>query len=208
VTSNVLLFNAFTPTFEVTLKEPTPFFLGLLSHYSTWPVHKPTVMKHGTMDDRNGQWTRPGNFVCNGPFNLKTWELNKKIVVDKNPLYWDADIVELNEIHFYPIDNMVTEERMFRAGQLHVTSSLPPDKIATYKEIDDSLMRISPYLDTYFYRINVDVPHLQDPRIRRALAMAIDRVNLVEKITKGGQIPAYAMTPPGTMGYSILVLHG
>jgi len=96
---------------------------------------------------------------------------------------------------------MVTEERMFRAGQLHVTSSLPADKIATYKEIDDSPMRISPYLGTYFYRINVDVPHLQDPRIRRALAMAIDRVNLVEKITKGGQIPAYAMTPPGTMGY-------
>ena len=56
---------------QVTLKEPTPFFLGLLSHYSTWPVHKPTVLEHGSIDDRNGQWTRPGNFVCNGPFNLK-----------------------------------------------------------------------------------------------------------------------------------------
>ena len=77
---------------QVTLKEPTPFFLGLLSHYTTWPVHKPTVLKHGSIDDRNGQWTRPGNFVCNGPFNLKTWELNKKIVVEKNPLYWDSNI--------------------------------------------------------------------------------------------------------------------
>ena len=62
------------------------FFLGLLSHYSTWPVHKDTVLKHGSIDDRNGEWTRPGNFVCNGSFNLKTWELNNKIVVEKSTL--------------------------------------------------------------------------------------------------------------------------
>ena len=72
-------------TLEVQLNNPTPFFLGLLSHYSTWPVHKDTVLKHGSIDDRNGEWTRPGNFVCNGAFNLKTWELNNKIVVGKNP---------------------------------------------------------------------------------------------------------------------------
>jgi oligopeptide transport system substrate-binding protein len=70
-------------TLEVVLENPTPFFLGLLSHYSTWPVHKDTVLKHGDIDDRNGQWTRPGNFVCNGPFQLKSWELNNKIVVEK-----------------------------------------------------------------------------------------------------------------------------
>ena len=90
-------------TFRVHLNNPTPFFLGLLSHYSTWPVHKDTVLKHGTIDDRNGQWTRPGNFVCNGPFNLKSWELNSRIVVEKNPLYWDSNIVKLNEIHYYPV---------------------------------------------------------------------------------------------------------
>ena len=71
-------------TLKVTLKAPTPFFIGMLSHYSTWPVHKETVLKYGSIDDRNGEWTRPGNFVCNGPFNLKTWELSNKIVVEKN----------------------------------------------------------------------------------------------------------------------------
>ena len=80
-------------TLKVNLKSPTPFFLGLLSHYSTWPVHKETVLKHGSIDDRTGQWTRPGNFVCNGPFQLKSWELNNKIVVEKNPHYWDAETV-------------------------------------------------------------------------------------------------------------------
>ena len=74
-------------TLKVNLKNPTPFFIGMLSHYSTWPVHKETVLKHGAIDDRNGQWTRPGNFVCNGPFQLKSWELNNKIVVEKNPNY-------------------------------------------------------------------------------------------------------------------------
>ena len=93
-------------TFEVILENPTPFFLGLLSHYSTWPVHKETVLKHGKIDDRNGQWTRPGNFVCNGPMQLKSWKLNNKIVVEKNPFYWDAETVTLNEMHFYPISNI------------------------------------------------------------------------------------------------------
>ena len=188
-------------TLQVTLNHPTPYFLQLLDHYSLFPVHQETIEKFGAADERGTRWTYAGNLVGNGAFTLDEWEINRKILVKKNKNYWDSDNVDLNEIVFLPIDNMVTEERMFRAGQLHVTSSLPADKIATYREIDDSPMRISPYLGTYFYRINVDVPHLQDPRIRRALAMAIDRVNLVEKITKGGQIPAYAMTPPGTMGY-------
>ena len=110
---------------EVKLNNPTPFFIKLLSHYSTYPVHKKTVLQHGTIDDRNGQWTRPGNFVCNGPMNLKTWELNKQIIVEKNPTYWDAQNVKLNQIIFYPVSNESTEDRMFRAGQLHVTNVVP-----------------------------------------------------------------------------------
>ena len=86
-------------TLEVVLENSTPFFLGLLSHYSTWPVHKDTVLKYGDIDDRNGQWTRPGNFVCNGPFQLKSWELNNKIVVEKNTYYWESEVVKRNEMH-------------------------------------------------------------------------------------------------------------
>ena len=199
--SNVGVKALDSKTLEVTLKEPTPFFLGLLSHYSTWPVHKPTVLKHGTMDDRNGQWTRPGNFVCNGPFNLKTWELNKKIVVDKNPLYWDADIVELNEIHFYPISNEMTEERMFRAGQLHVTSTFPSNKCEpNIQEINPNI-KIHPYMGTYFYRFNTANEALDDVRVRKALAYSIDRQKIVESVTRCGQIPAYSFTPPGSNGF-------
>ena len=188
-------------TLEVTLNHPTPYFLQLLDHYSLFPVHKETIEKFGSADQRGTRWTYAGNLVGNGAFTLEEWEINRKIVVKKNENYWDAENVRLNEVVFLPIENVVTEERMFRAGQLHVTASLPADKIAPYSEMSESPMRISPYLGTYFYRINVDVPHLQDPKVRKALAMSIDRDNIVEKITKGGQIPAYAMTPPGTMGY-------
>ena len=188
-------------TLEVKLKAPTPFFTGLLSHYSTWPVHKETVLKYGSIDDRNGEWTRPGNFVCNGAFNLKSWELNNKIVVEKNPMYWDASTVQLNEIHYYPVSNVMTEDRMFRAGQLHVTSTLPSQKCPVYIEEGNPDLRIDPYMGTYFYRLNTANPYLNDIRVRKALAYSIDRKLLVEKVTKCGQIPAYSFTPPGSNGY-------
>ena len=188
-------------TLQVKLKAPTPFFTGLLSHYSTWPVHKETVLKHGSIDDRNGEWTRPGNFVCNGAFNLKSWELNNKIVVEKNPMYWDASTVRLNEIHYYPVSNVMTEDRMFRAGQLHVTSTLPSQKCPVYIEEGNPDLRIDPYMGTYFYRLNTTNPYLNDVRVRKALAYSIDRKLLVEKVTKCGQIPAYSFTPPGSNGY-------
>ena len=187
-------------TLRVNLKNPTPFFLGLLSHYSTWPVHKETVLKFGDIDDRNGEWTRPGNFVCNGPFQLKSWELNNKIIVEKNPHYYDASMVRLNEIHYYPVSNVMTEDRMFRAGQLHLTSTLPSQKCPIYIEENPNL-RIDPYMGTYFYRINTENETLSDVRVRKALAYSIDRKLLVDKVTKCGQIPAYSFTPPGTNGY-------
>ena len=190
-----------TYTLKVNLKNPTPFFIGLLSHYSTWPVHKETVLKHGDIDDRNGEWTRPGNFVCNGPFQLKTWELNNKIVVEKNPHYYDESMVRLNEIHYYPVSNVMTEDRMFRAGQLHLTSSMPTQKCPIYIEEKNPNLKIDPYMGTYFYRINTENETLSDVRVRKALAYSIDRQLLVDKVTQCGQIPAYSFTPPGSNGY-------
>ncbi|MDB2370784.1 peptide ABC transporter substrate-binding protein, partial [Gammaproteobacteria bacterium] len=186
---------------EVKLKNPTPFFIKLLSHYSTYPVHKKTVLQHGTIDDRNGQWTRPGNFVCNGPMNLKTWELNKEIIVEKNPLYWDAQNVKLNQIIYYPVTNESTEDRMFRAGQLHVTNVVPLEKCPVYIENKNPNLRIEPYMGTYFYRVNTLHPILKDKKIRQALAFAINRKQIVEKVSKCGQQAAYSFTPPGSAGY-------
>ncbi len=189
-------------TLKVTLNQSTPYFLGILDHYSTFPVHQNTIEKHGEIDTRGSEWTRAGNFVGNGPFVLKEWVQNKIIIVEKNPNYWDANTVKLDEIHFHPVDQPNTEERLFRTGQLHITYSTPPEKIQTYLNENPDLIKTHPYLGTYFYRINTTVPHLEDNRVRQALAMTIDRSAIVEKITKGGQIPAYTLTPPDTLGYT------
>jgi len=185
---------------QVTLTEPIPYFLQLLDHYSTYPVHRATVEKFGTADQRGTRWTFEGNIVGNGAFQLKEWKINRRITVERNPHYWNAENVRLNQVVFYPTENVTTEERMFRAGQLHY-SGIPSDKIEAYSQSDDPSLRIQPYLGVYFYRLNVDKPQLSDKRVRRALGMTINRDQLVSQITKGGQIPAYAITPPGTMGY-------
>lgn len=189
-------------TFQVTLENSTPYFLSLITHHSWFPVHMPTVRKYGDPYQRGNKWTRPGHFVGNGPFVLAKWHVNDVIEVRKSPTYWDRDRVRLNAIRFYPIDSEDTEERAFRAGQLHVTDTLPLSKIDYYKKEHPDVLKIEPYIGTYFYRVNVTKPPLNDKRVRRALAMAIDRESLVTNVLKGGQLPAYNLVPPGTAGYT------
>lgn len=189
-------------TLQVRLSYSTPYFLGLLDHYSTFPLHRATIEKFGKIDTRGSEWTRAGNYVGNGPFILSKWEQNRVIVVEKNRHYWDAATVKLDAIHFQPVGQLSTEERMFRTGQLHITYTMPEEKIATYLKDDPDLIKIHPYFGTYFYRLNTTIPPLNDVRVRRALAMSIDRESIVKNVTKGGQVPAYTLTPPDTLGYT------
>lgn len=188
-------------TLEVELGAPTPYFLQLISHASYFPVPRHVITKFGEPTDRFTSWTRVGNMVGNGPFRLAEWKLNKYIRVERNPQYWDAANVHLNAVMFYPTENIGTEERMFRSGQLHYTNDTPLDKIPVYRKEHPELLRQDLYLSTYFYMLNVKRKGLDDVRIRRALAMTIDRQTLVDTVLKGVNVPAYAMTPPGTLGY-------
>ena len=189
-------------TLRVTLEHPAAYFLPLLTHIAWRPVPLAAIEKTGSPYQRGNAWTRPDRIVTNGPFTLKSWQPNQVIVVEKSPTYWDAARVRLQAIHFYPMDSIDAEERAFRAGQLHLTDALPPGKIDAYRRDAPDLLRIDPYLGTYFYRLNTARPPLTDIRIRRALALAIDRRAIVEKILRGGQQPAVALTPPGTAGYT------
>lgn len=189
-------------TLEVTLSNPTPFFLRVLQHYSYFPVHQKTIEKFGKMDDRSNQWTRPGNMVSNGAFTLESWELNKIITVKKSPIYWDADTVKLKEIHFYPTESQQTEERGFRAGQFHITYEVPVNKIPRYQKEHADLIRIDPYLGTYYYRFNTTKAPFDNILVRKAFAMSIDRDLITKAVTKGGELAAYSFTPPGTAGFT------
>jgi oligopeptide transport system substrate-binding protein len=188
-------------TLVVTLTEPTPYFLQLMDHYSTFAVHRPSIEKFGKFTDRFTKWTRVGNIVSNGPFVLDEWLLNRRISMRKSDTYWDRERVQLNRVVFYPTENAVSEERGFRSGQLHVTATIPLDKIPVYQTMDDSPYRQEPYLGTYFYLINTQRPPMDDPRVRRALAMSVNRDALIDSVLQSSAVPAYSITPPGTLGY-------
>ncbi len=190
-------------TLELTLECPTPYLLhSMASHYTWWAVHLPTIEKHGDPYKPGSRWTRPENYVGNGPFILTEWVPNSVIRVRKNTNYWDAANVRLNGVDFLPIESIDSEERSFRAGQLHRTEELPNAKIDAYRKDNPQFLRIDDYLGNYFYRVNVGHPALKDKRVRHALSQAIDRQAIVETVTRGGQRPAFAFTPPDTEGYT------
>lgn len=188
-------------TLTIELTNPTPFFLQLLDHYSTYPIHQATVEAWGAADESYTRWTRPENIVGNGPFVLTEWRLNKQVRVERNEQYWDKENVALNGVVFLPIESPIVEERMFRAGQLHFTGTIATDRLPFYRENNPDVLRIAPYLGAYMYRVNTEVEHLQDVKVRRALAMTIDRDLLIDSIMQGLPTPSYAITPPGLLGY-------
>lgn len=189
-------------TLQLTLEHPAAYFLALLTNPPWLPVPLWVIEKHGPAYQRGNRWTRPDTMVSTGPFVLKRWSQNHVIEVVKSAHYWDAARVRLNGVHFYPTESVDTEERMFRAGQLHITETVPIAKVEPYRRNSPDLIRSDPYLGSYFYRFNVRRPPLNDVRIRRALAMSVDRNAIVTKILKGGEAAAHALTPPGTNGYT------
>ncbi|MBN2686353.1 MAG: peptide ABC transporter substrate-binding protein [Pontiellaceae bacterium] len=189
-------------TLELKLENPVPYLLRLLKHHSWFPVHESTILAYGKLDQRDTKWTRPGNLVGNGPFMLTEWKQNSKLVVVKNPHYWDAQTVRLKEIHFYPIEDINSEEYAFRTGQLHITIETPPERIKHYKENAPELIHLDPWLGTYYYEINTQQPPFNDVRVRRALALALDRDKIVKNVLKAGEPAALSLTPPGTGGYT------
>ncbi|GLS25558.1 peptide ABC transporter substrate-binding protein [Marinibactrum halimedae] len=186
---------------EVTLNNPTPYFLQLLDHHSAYAVHRPSIEKHGSPTARYSDWTRPGNLVGNGPFKLTEWKLYRHIRVEKNEHYWDAENVALNAIMFYPTENLTTEERMFRVGQLHMTKYIPLDKAPVYRENDPDSFVNERYLGTYYYQFNLSREPFKNVKVRQALAFAIDRDALIKTVLNSSVTAAYSLTPPGTLGY-------
>ncbi len=183
-------------TLQITLKRPTSFLIESLKHYAWFPVHLPTVEKFGGLERKGSAWTKPGNLVGNGPYILTEWAMQQRVIVDQSPTYWDRAALRTDRIVFYPTENIETEERMFRTGQLHKTNDLPLDKTDVYRREQPESLRIDPLLGIYFFRINLTRPPLNDKRIRRALALAINREVIVEKVTRQNQKPAYNACPP------------
>lgn len=187
-------------TLELTLAKAAPYFLKMLNHHSWFPVHPGTVDKFGGMHDRGSRWSREA-YVSNGPFVLAEWKMRQHIRVKKSPTYWDRDKVKLNEIVYYPVEDESSEERMYRSGLLHATATVPLSKRPEYAASKPDHLRSDPYLTTYYYLINTTKKPFNDPRVRTALSLAIQRKILTDKVLKGGQQPAKWFTPIGAGGF-------
>lgn len=196
-------------TLIIELENPVPYFLQLVCHNSWLPVHPPTILKFGKIDEMHTPWTRPGSLVGNGAFKLDSWEVARQIVVKKNPYYWDVAQVSLNAVEFKAISDLFAEERAYQGGELHITGSVPPYKIVQLVADKAPHLRLDAFLSVSFIRINTVVKNneavqkaLSDTRVRRALGMVINRQQIADRVLRSGESPAFYYTPTGTGGFT------
>ncbi len=183
-------------TFQVRLVDPTPYFLGLLTHPTTHPVYRPSLEEHGSIH------VRPGNLVSNGAYRLVDWQVRSRIVLEKNEHFRDADNVVIEEVVFYPFEDENTEFNRFRAGDLHWTYQVPSAQFSWLKKNMDEALQISPWFGTYFFSFNLTrEPFEGNLALRQALNLAIDRQIITERVSRFGEMPTFNLVPPGLPGY-------
>jgi oligopeptide transport system substrate-binding protein len=184
-------------TLEVRLKAPTPYFLGLLNHSSTYPVHAGSVRENGD------QFSRPGKLIGNGAYLLKEWVVQSHITLVRNPYYWDDANTTIDKVVYYPIEDQSTELKRYRAGELDYTNEIPSNQFKWIKANLPDELHVGPYLGTYYYGYNLTKPPFKgNLKLREALSMAIDRDIITQKITGIGEIPSYSWVPAGITNYT------
>lgn len=178
-------------TLEITLTTPLPYFPDLLTNTFFYPIDSVNAQQYPDW------YMSPEHYSSNGPFTLTEWTPKQQIVVSKNENYYDVDKTNLDGIVFSMVEDGTTEWQMYEQGDIDLVYSLLPDVIEKLQAENSDELTIAPELSTYYYYFNTDVVPFNNPKVRKALAMSIDRTALVENVTKGGQIPAYSITPPG-----------
>ena len=182
-------------TLVVTLAHPTAYFLELTSFQTLCPVHLPTVRKYGR------DWTKPGKMISNGPYVLKEWRLNDYILLEANPNYWRP--VGIRRIKVLPTNNATACFNLFYSKKTDLildTRSIPSALVQDIR--NQPYFHSNPFGATSFIRFNVKRKPFDDVRVRKALALALDKRDIVEKITRAGEPVANTLVPPGNAGYT------
>mgnify|MGYP001408768448 FL=1 len=178
-------------TLLIELEEPTPYFVSLLTHSTTYPVHPPSVKEYGT------SFTRPENMISNGAFTLKDWRIQDYILLERNEKYWDNQSTTLNQVYYYPLDNPDASLRRYRANELDFTDTTPSEQLPWIKKNLKDELKITPYFGSYYYGFNNSKPPFKDnPELRMALSLAVNRTIITDIVLGAGQIPAFTFVPP------------
>ena len=183
-------------TLVVELNNPTPYFTGLLINAVTYPVPRQIVEKHGK------EWTRAEHIAGNGAYKMREWKPQSRIVLEKSPDYYGAQDVQLDKVIYYVSEDKNAELQRYRAGELDWTADVPNDQIKWLQENLSDELHIYNYLGTFYFGYNLTKPPFKDnPKLREALTLAIDRDVITDKVTGVGEKPAYSFVPPGINGY-------
>lgn len=178
-------------TLEVKLVQPVPYFLELCAFYTYYPVNK-------KVQEANANWyTEASSYVSNGAFKLTEWNHKANLKLMKNENYYDKDKVKLDGVNFALVDDLNTAWQMYQAGELDIEFDLPKDVVAKLKAEKNPELTIGSELAVYFYRFNNTKKPFSNVKVRKALAMAIDRATIVEQVTQGGEKPVYGVVPHG-----------
>ena len=183
-------------TLELTFRYQVPYIRELLTHYASFAVPQHVVEKHGEA------WTRAENIVTNGPYVLREWLPNDHIHLVRNPHFYDRDKVKIEHVYFYPTPDASAALKRFRGGDFDlVTDSVPPQQIRWLQLNLPRELRLAPYILSQYAQFNMHRKPFDDPRVRLALSLAIDREILAAKVMRAGEQPSYALVPPGIPGY-------
>jgi len=184
-------------TVVIRLQHPAPYLLGLLAQPGAFPVHGPSLAAHGN------EHARPGRLVSNGAFVLADWVVGSHVVADRNPAYWNDAATGVARVHYVHQADVGTEFRQYRAGELDLTYAVPSAQFGWIRENLPGELHLSPQLSIYYYGFNLTRPPFKDdPGLRRALSLVIDRERLTNAVTGLGEAPAYGWVPPGVADYT------
>lgn len=189
-------------TLDVTLREPTPYFLDLCAFYPFFPVSRTAIERAQERWPSSWriEWLKPEHLVTNGPYRVAFRRVNDRIRLEKDPGYWDADHIAFDTIDLLAVDHLGTSLNLYLTGEVDWIDRPIAGVIPRLLPRED--FNPAPYLGSYFYRVNVTQPPFDDVRVRRALALSIDRRAVCEKITKSGERPSYSMVPRSLAGYT------
>jgi oligopeptide transport system substrate-binding protein len=182
-------------TLEITLEQPAPYFISQLAHMTAKPLHQKSIEAFGS------DFVRPAHMVTNGPFMLKEFTPNDRLVLVKNPYYYDSAHVALDEEIFYSLEDRSAALRRFMAGEILSYDDVPVEQIAFVRANLAEAFKVTPNLGSYFYAFDTRHKPFDDRRVRQALAMVIDREFLAERIWGGTMEPGYSFVPPGIESY-------
>lgn len=179
-----------TGTLEVRLRNPAPFFPNVTAHYAYSPLKESWVRAHPSWP------SSPSEYLVNGPFRLAEWRHNDRIVLKKNPRYYRASEVTLETVEMPMVKNASTALQLWESGRIDlIEGDIPLPDIPRLKR--EGKFRTSPYLGTYFVSFNTQRKPFDDPRVRKAFALVLNREQITRAILRGGQPPAYGMVPLG-----------